>query len=180
MADDIGFPVAVKLNGPRIAHKTERALVRLGISGHEAVRDVAHELLAAARPEDGECDLLVARMVDGNRELVAGMHTDAQFGRCVMVGIGGVLTEALADVSFRLVPLAAVDAHDMIDDLRLQALLGPVRGAAAVDRDALAGVLLALSDLAAAEPAVVSVDVNPLVVVGGIPLAVDALVEIAP
>jgi acetyl-CoA synthetase (ADP-forming) len=178
-ADELGYPVVVKLHGERIAHKTERGLVRLGLAHGQAVREAGRELLAAARPDDGPVELLVAPMARGVRELVAGMSTDAQFGRCVMVGVGGVLTEALGDVSFRLVPLGAADAADMIDDLAHQALLGPVRGEPAVDREALAGVLLALSDLATAEPSVVAVDLNPLVVVDGAPVAVDALVEVA-
>jgi acetyl-CoA synthetase (ADP-forming) len=178
-AQSLGYPVALKLHGDAIAHKTERGLVRLGLGDREAVRGAAGDLLAAAAAEDGPVDLLVARMVAGTRELVAGVHVDPQFGRCVMVGIGGILTEVLADVAFRLVPLAVVDALDMIDDLAHQAILGPVRGEPAVDRDALAEVLLSLSALAEAEPEVVSVDVNPLVIEHGRPVAVDALVEVA-
>jgi acetyl-CoA synthetase (ADP-forming) len=118
-------------------------------------------------------------MVRGARELIAGVHTDPQFGRCVMLGIGGVLTEALADVAFRLVPITADDADDMLDELRTQALLGAVRGEPAVDRAAVRGVLLALSELAEGEPAVRSVDLNPLIVSDGRPVAVDALVEVS-
>jgi acetyl-CoA synthetase (ADP-forming) len=95
-----------------------------------------------------------------------------------MVGIGGVLTEALADVAFVPVPLDALDAAEAIESLRSQALLGAVRGEPAVDREALAAVLLGLGALAAARPDVVSVDVNPLVVSNGRPIAVDALVEV--
>ena len=94
-----------------------------------------------------------------------------------MVGIGGVLTEAVADVAFRLAPLDAVDAADMLDDLRSQALLGPLRGEPAVDRAALVDILLALSRVADSEPDVVAIDLNPLVVDDGAPIAVDALVE---
>ena len=96
-----------------------------------------------------------------------------------MLGIGGILAEAVADVAFRLVPLARVDAEEMIDDLRMQALLGPFRGEPAVDRDTLVDVLLGLSALAESDPAIVSVDVNPLIVVDGRPIAVDALVEVS-
>jgi hypothetical protein len=96
-----------------------------------------------------------------------------------MVGVGGILTEVVADVAFRLVPLDEVDALDMIDDLAHPALLGAVRGEPAVDRDALASVLCSLSALAEAEPDVVAVDVNPLVIERGRPVAVDALVEVA-
>ena len=116
-------------------------------------------------------------MVNGTRELIAGLHTDPQFGPCVMVGIGGVLTEALADVAFRLAPIDRVDATDMLDELRSQALLGPVRGEPPVDRDALGELLVALSRLGESEPDVVSIDLNPIIIEAGAPIAVDALVE---
>ncbi len=174
-----GFPVVVKLGGDAIAHKTERGLVRLNLGDEVAVQDAAEDLLRSARPEDGKVHLLVAPMVRGARELIAGLHTDAQFGRCVMVGFGGILAEAIADVAFRLVPLARIDADEMIEELGTQALLGPFRGEPPVDRDTLAATLLGLSALAVADPEVVSVDVNPLIVVDGRPVAVDALVEIA-
>lgn len=178
-AIDLGLPVVVKLGGDGIAHKTERGLVRLGLADRAAVEQAATELLAAARPDDGDVEVLVAPMVRGARELIAGLHTDPQFGRCVMVGFGGILAEAVADVSFRLVPLTRVDADEMVEELRTQALLGPFRGEPAVDRDALAAAILGLSALADADPDIVSVDVNPLIVVDGKPVAVDALVELA-
>jgi acetyl-CoA synthetase (ADP-forming) len=177
-ADELGYPAVVKLNGRAIAHKTERGLVRLGLRDAEAVRAAAHELLEQATPEDGEVNLLVAPMLRGNRELIAGLARDPQFGMTVMVGIGGVLAEAVADVAIRLVPIERVDAMEMIDDLATQTLLGPFRGEPAVDRDALAGVLVGLAAAADAHPELVSADLNPLIVVGGRPVAVDALVEI--
>jgi acetyl-CoA synthetase (ADP-forming) len=96
----------------------------------------------------------------------------------VMLGVGGVLAEAVADVSFRLVPITRVDAEDMIDDLATQKLLGAFRGEPPVDRARLVDVLVGLSDAAVARPDVASADVNPLIVVDGIPIAVDALVEV--
>ena len=104
---------------------------------------------------------------------------DPQFGPCVMLGVGGVLAEALGDVAFRLVPLTDLDADDLIDDLATQKLLGEFRGEPAVDRAALRATLLGLSRLATERPDVASVDVNPLIVVDGKPVAVDALVELA-
>ncbi|MFL6204970.1 MAG: acetate--CoA ligase family protein [Acidimicrobiales bacterium] len=178
-ADALGYPVVLKLGGDAIAHKTERGLVRLGLTDGEAVRTAAEELLAAARPDDGDVHLLVAPMLRGARELIAGLHRDAQFGMTVMLGIGGVLTEALADVAFRLVPISRRDALDMIDDLASQTLLGEVRGEPALDRGAMADVLLGLSEAAAADPRIVSADLNPLIVVDGRPVPVDALVELA-
>jgi succinyl-CoA synthetase beta subunit len=177
-ASELGYPVVVKLCGTGIAHKTERDLVRLALPGEAAVRAAATELLAAARPSDGPVELLVAPMVRGSRELIAGLHTDAQFGPCVMVGVGGILAEAVGDVAFRLVPITIGDAEDMLDDLATQSLLGAFRGEPPVDRGAVAQILVGLSRLAEAEPGVVSVDVNPLIVVDGRPVAVDALVEL--
>jgi acetyl-CoA synthetase (ADP-forming) len=177
-AGELGYPVVAKLCGDAIAHKTERGLVRLDLRDAAAVADAATDLLGAATPEDGPVEVLVAPMVRGTRELIAGLHTDEQFGPCVMLGVGGVLAEAIADVAFRLVPLSPVDAEELIADLRTQALLGPFRGEPAVDREALAAVLLGLSGLAAADPTVRSVDLNPLIVVDGKPVAVDALVEV--
>ncbi|MGZ8762238.1 MAG: acetate--CoA ligase family protein [Acidimicrobiia bacterium] len=177
-ANELGYPIVVKLCGDAIAHKTERGLVRLGLGDADAVREAATDLLARATPDDGIVELLVMPMVKGSRELIAGLHSDPQFGPCVMLGVGGVLAEAVHDVQFRLVPITEVDANEMIDGLRSQALLGPFRGEPAVDRGALVEILLGLSRAAEADPEIVSVDLNPLVIVDGRPLAVDALVEL--
>ena len=177
-ADALGLPVVVKLGGDAIAHKTERGLVRLDLGSADAVRAAAESLLAAATPEDGEVHLLVAPMLRATRELIAGLHHDEQFGMTVMLGVGGILAEAVADVAFRLVPLSPEDADEMIDDLDTQALLGEFRGEPAVDRAAVADVLLGLSRAAGERPDLVSADLNPLLIVGGRPVAVDALVEV--
>ncbi len=178
-ADELGYPVVVKLCGDAIAHKTERGLVRLGITSAADVEVAASELLAAARPEDGDVQVLVAPMLRGTRELIAGLNLDPQFGMTVMLGIGGILAESIADVTFRLVPIDRVDAEEMIEDLAAQALLGPFRGEPAVDRERVMDVLVGLSRAAEADPSIVSVDLNPLIVVDGVPIAVDALVEVA-
>jgi succinyl-CoA synthetase beta subunit len=178
-ADGLGYPVVAKLNGDAIAHKTERGLVRLNLRDAEGVRAAAADLLAAATPEDGEVTVLVAPMLRGTRELIAGLSEDPQFGMTVMLGVGGILAEAVADVSIRVVPIDRVDAEDMIDDLATQSLLGPFRGEPAVDRAALVDVLVGLSDAAGAEGRIRSADLNPLIVVDGRPIAVDALVEVA-
>ncbi len=174
----LGLPVVAKLGGDHIAHKTERGLVRLGLTDADAVRAAAAELLAAARPEDGEVHVLVAPMVRGNRELIAGLAEDPQFGMTVMVGVGGILAEAVADVAIRLVPIERVDALEMLEDLATQRLLGPFRGEPPVDRDKVADVLLGLSRAAVDEPDLLSADLNPLIIVDGAPVAVDALVEV--
>ena len=179
-ATAIGFPVVAKLCGDAIAHKTERGLVRLRLTDAASVESAAADLLAKATSADGAVTVLVAPMVSGNRELIAGIVRDPQFGPNVMLGVGGVLAEAVADVVFRPVPISRSDAMSMIDGLATQKLLGPFRGEAAVDRDQLADALLGLSAVATARPDIASIDVNPLIVTtSGSPVAVDALVEVS-
>lgn len=178
-ADALGYPVAAKLCGENVAHKTDRGLVRLHLGDATAVSAAADELLAAARPEDRATGVLVAPMISGDRELIAGIATDPQFGRTVLLGVGGVLAEAVADVSVRLLPIARVDAEDMIEDLRSQALFGEFRGEPALDRGSVVDVLLGLSAAALAEPDLESADLNPLIIHAGRAVAVDALVEVA-
>jgi acetyltransferase len=176
-ARELGLPVVLKLCGDAIAHKTERDLVRLGLADTGAVRAAATELVAKRRPEDGEVGLLVAEMVRGRRELIAGLVRDPQFGPCVVLGLGGILTEALGDVVFAAAPLSHAEARGMVQGLRASQLLTkPFRGEPAVDEDALADLLVGLGRLGAERPDVASVDVNPLIVRGDRPVAVDALV----
>jgi len=178
-AAELGFPVVAKLCGPTIAHKTERGLVRLRLKSADQVSEAATELFAAARPEDGDVQVLIAPMISGGRELIAGVIRDPLFGPTVMLGVGGVLTEALADVVFRPVPISAVDAAEMIDGLRTQKLLDVTRGEAPVNRHRVIDILVGLSAVAEARPDIASIDINPLIIdPDGIAYAVDALVEI--
>ena len=178
-ADAMGYPVVAKLNGDAIAHKTERGLVKLRLGDRAAVEAAADELFAAATADDGDVDVLVAPMVSGSRELIAGLVRDEQFGPTVMLGVGGVLAEAVADVVFRPAPIDAVTATGMIDDLATQKLLDPFRGEAAVDRAQLSELLVGLGRLVTDRPDVASVDINPLIVQpDGRLVAVDGLVEL--
>src|SRR5512134_3884809 len=180
-AAEIGFPVVLKLCGDAIAHKTERGLVRLGLGDAGAVRAAAAELLAAARPEDGPVSLLVAEQVAGRRELIAGLVRDPQFGPCVLLGLGGILTEALGDVAFAAAPLSRAEARALVGRLRASHLVTRAfRGEPAGDVEALADVLVALGRFGAERPDVASVDLNPILrrARDGKPVAVDALVEL--
>jgi acetyltransferase len=179
-AERLGLPVVVKLCGDAIAHKTERDLVRLGLASAEAVRAAASELLAKARPEDGPVELLVAEMVRGKRELIAGLVRDPQFGPCVLLGLGGIAAEALSDVVFAAAPLTRTEAKALVAKLRSANLFtSPWRGEPAVDLEALADVLVGLGKLGVERADVASVDLNPVLIANGKPMAVDALVEIS-
>jgi acetyltransferase len=180
-AAKIGFPVVLKLCGDNIAHKTERNLVRLGLPDAGAVREAAKDLLARSNPEDGPVELLVAEMVRGHRELIAGVVRDPQLGPCVMLGLGGILAEALGDVVFAAAPLSETSARQLPHQLQASHLLTrPFRGEPELDEDALVRILTGLSLLAQERPDVTSVDINPLIVRDGVPLAVDALVVCDP
>ena len=174
-AREMGGPVAVKLCGPSLAHKSERGLVRLRLDNPQAVRSAAEDLLSAATDDDGEVALLVSEMVVGHRELIAGVVLTEQFGAALMLGLGGVLAEAVGEAVFRLLPASESDCQDMIDDLDIATLLGPLRGEPPVDRNALVKILLGLGE-AAKEEGIEAIDVNPLVIREGLPVAVDALV----
>ena len=176
-AEQIGFPVVVKLCGDTIAHKTERGLVRLGLESAAATAVAARELLAKATSDDGEVSLLIAKMESGKRELIAGIMRDPQFGLFVMLGLGGIYTEVLADVAFAPVPLSKKDALALQDRLQQQKILDGFRGESAVSREQLANVLVALSDAAESDPSISSIDINPILIRSdGSIVAVDALV----
>ncbi len=177
-AEEQGYPVAIKLCGRGIAHKTERNLVRLDVGDAEEVRRHAEELLAQRGQGEGEARLLVQAMVSGRRELIAGLLRDPQFGPCVMFGLGGVFAELIGDVAFAVAPLAEHDAEDLIHALRHRKILDAFRGEPEADIGKLARILEALGRIGEARPDVLSIDVNPLILCGSDPVVVDALVEL--
>jgi succinyl-CoA synthetase beta subunit len=172
-------PYAAKLCGENISHKSERGLVRLGINGVNAVKESCRELLGASRPEDCATGVLVAPMATGLREFIAGVSVDPVFGPTIVFGLGGVLAEAIADVTVRLAPIRRFDALDMLSSLRCRALLEPFRGEPAVNLEAVADLLCSLSDAAINIDGLRSIDVNPVMIVNGLPIALDALVELS-
>jgi len=176
-ADEIGFPVVLKGLGPKLTHKTERGLVRLGLHDPEEIIEAARRM--ADEAGDDLEGWLVQPQVSGRRELVAGLFRDEQFGPVVMFGLGGIFTEALDDVVFKVAPFTEAHAAHMLDQLRAKSLLGPFRGEAAADRDALIKTLLGLSRLGVELEDVAEVDINPLLITPeGEVRAVDALVVI--
>jgi acetyl-CoA synthetase (ADP-forming) len=175
-AERLGYPVALKGTGAELAHKTEADVVRLDLrSGGEVERAYAEIKKRAGAKLQG---VLVQRMIKSPREFVAGLKRDPQFGPCVMFGLGGVFTEALRDVTFRVAPLSAEDAQQMLDEFKGARLLSPYRKLPAADRAALARLLVDLGRLGMEQPEVAEVDINPILLDGeaGAPVAADALV----
>ena len=179
LAREMGFPLVLKGVGKELLHKTEAGVVRLNLGSEDQVIAAAQGM--AANAGDALEGFLVQPMVGGNREFVAGMFRDDQFGPVVMFGLGGIFTEALGDTVFRLAPLSASDMDEMLDALDSKALLGEFRGEAAVDRGALKAVLQGLSDLAVHHPGIREVDINPIKITPeGRALAVDGLIVLDP
>ncbi len=174
-ACEIGFPVVLKGIGDDLLHKTESGLVHLNLMNAEAVSSAASAILRAA----AGAKLLVQPQLDGNRELVAGLFRDPQFGAAILFGLGGIFTEALADVALRLAPLTRQDAVEMIDAIQSRSLLQAFRGQGAVQRQALEQILLGLSAIAIEHPEIVEIDINPIIASPtGTLTAVDALMTL--
>ncbi len=172
-AERIGYPVVMKGCSAELAHKTEAGMVALNIDSAEKVAMVFDEFTGKVNNLDG---VLIEKMVRGNREFVIGLSRDPQFGPCVMFGLGGIFTEALKDVTFRVAPLSMEDALEMIDEIKTNKLLGEFRGSPAVDRKALAKALVGVGDLGIKYDSIAEIDINPLIICGDKPVAVDALV----
>ncbi len=172
--DELGYPVVLKGMVNNTLHKSDAGLVMVGIPSRERLEAAAVRM--KKRATGGLSSFLVQPMVEGKRELVAGMFRDPQFGPVVMFGLGGVLTEALEDIVFKVPPLHEADLDEMVDGLNAQKIMGHFRGEAAVDKGTLKRILRGLSQLAVACPAVKEVDINPLIVQpDGTPVAVDGL-----
>ena len=176
-AKEFGFPVVLKACGATLTHKTEGNLIRLWLRRPEEVQ-AAYRDLTQDKSQDIE-GILVQEMVSGHRELVIGLIRDAQFGPCVMFGFGGIFTEVLNDVSFRVAPLEEWDAMEMMEEIRAKKILEAFRGEPAVDRHLLAESLIALGKIGLENDSIEEIDVNPLKFRDGKPVAVDALVVLA-
>jgi acyl-CoA synthetase (NDP forming) len=172
-AHEIGYPVVLKVCSPEVSHKTEKGFIEIDLRNEKDVELAFKRLQVKAREVDGL--FLVQEMVKGTRELVIGMIRDPQFGPCVMFGLGGIFTEILRDVSFRVAPIEKNDALEMMRDIKAHKILEPIRGMEAVDLDVLARSLIALGRIGMEHEAIQEIDVNPLIVRGSQPVAVDAL-----
>lgn len=173
-AEEIRYPIVLKGCSPDISHKTEKNLIHIDIRNND-------EALAAfknifSRINNTESSILVQEMVRGKQELVAGLINDPHFGPCVMFGLGGIFTEILNDVSFRVAPLNAHDVLDMINEIKGHEILSGVRGMEAVDIEILTDILITLGEIGMENGNIKEIDINPLIISGNKPIAVDALV----
>ncbi len=185
-ADEVGqktkplkFPVVVKVMSPDILHKSDAGGVRINLRTPEevieAVRAMQVEPVIAAARIDG---FLIEEMAPAGQEMVIGGLRDPQFGPLVMVGLGGIFVEVLADVSFRICPITRLDAQEMLAELKGAAILKGARGRKPVSQEAIIDVLLKVGGenglLMAHADDIKEADINPLIVSESGAVAVDA------
>ncbi len=171
---EIGFPLVLKGCSPEISHKTEKGLIKVDIRNEKEARSAFEEILSNMNGTEGA--VLVQEMIKGERELVIGLTRDPQFGPCVMFGLGGIFTEILRDVSFRVAPIEERDALEMMREIKAQKILDAIRGMEAVDLKILSQCLISLGNIGMEHEAIQQIDVNPLIIRGNQPVAMDALI----
>ena len=174
-ANKIGYPLVIKGCSAEMAHKTEKGLIRIDVRNDQEASEAFNEICEIMNGVTGG-GVLVQQLVKGKRELVAGLIRDPQFGPCVMFGLGGIFTEILNDTAFRVAPLEKQDALDMMQEIKGCKILESVRGMAAADRDMLADILIAVGQIGLENDRIKEIDINPVIISRGKPIAVDALV----
>ncbi len=182
LAEDIGFPVVMKIVSEDILHKTEAGGVLVGVADREQAEQAYGTLLKNARAYKADASLggvQVQQQVSGKGvEVIVGAVTDPSFGKVVAFGLGGVLVEVLRDVTFRLAPASRDDALSMLDGVAAAEILRGVRGGAAVHREALADVIVGVSEVVNDFPEIREVDLNPVLADADGATAVDSVMTV--
>jgi acetyl-CoA synthetase (ADP-forming) len=173
-ATKIGYPLVIKACAADIAHKTEKGLIRVDVRNDEEAKTAFDEIVASMN--GAEKAVLVQQLIRGQRELVIGLTRDPQFGPSVMFGLGGIFTEILEDTVFRVAPLEKFDAMDMMQEIKAHKILDAVRGLEAADRELLAEMLITVGQIGIENENIKEIDINPVIISHGKPVAVDALV----
>ena len=172
----IGYPLVLKGCSREILHKTDAGLVTVGLQDEDQLKQTLRRMTDRV---PGLEAFLVQQMVPGRREFLVGMTRDPIFGPCVAFGLGGVFTEAFKDVTYRVAPFPEAEAAIMCQEISSRKLLGPFRGEAPVNTQALARLLKAIGDFASARPDVTEIDLNPVMPLGDRVVAVDAVIVLS-
>ena len=183
LADQIGYPVVMKMTSKTTSHKTDVGGVRVNIQSADDLRNQYRDLIEKLRERnllDGLEGVIIQEMVKGSREMVCGVATDPQYGHMMMFGLGGVFIEVMKDVTFRMAPLTDIDAHEMIRGVKAYKLLEGARGTTPAQLDQLEDVLLRLSQLVTDFPEIEELDINPLIISekNGEGIAVDGRIKL--
>jgi acetyltransferase len=164
-ANELGYPVAMKISSPDILHKSDCGGVKIGLANAQAVEDAFELMMLRIRRRKPEAELrgvLLEKMIMNGRETILGMKKDPQFGPMLMFGLGGIFVEVLKDVTFGLAPLAEEDCRNMLERTRSYRLLTGVRGEKGVDIGAIVQNMQRLSQLVLDFQEISEVDINPL------------------
>jgi acyl-CoA synthetase (NDP forming) len=182
LAQELGFPVVLKVVSPQITHKSDVGGVKLNLNSQKEVRAAFDEIMASARQAVRDATIegvSVQQMARPGVEVIIGMTKDPQFGPVLMFGLGGVLVEVLKDVAFRIVPLTPRDARQMIREIKGFPILEGFRGQEPADLEALEGILLRLSSFVEEHPEIEEMDLNPIFAYGDGAVAVDARIVVS-
>ena len=179
-AQTLGFPVALKVESPDLPHKTEAGVIRLNLKTADEVKSAYDAVMANAgkmSPKPHINGVLVQPMVPAGVEIMIGARVDPQFGPLIVVGLGGIFVELLKDTALELAPVTRMEAISMLHKLKGRTLLDGFRGSAPAHLDALADVIVRLSEfIADQQDRITELDVNPLICTGDRVIAVDALI----
>lgn len=182
LADDIGYPVVMKIVSPDILHKTEAGGVKVGVADADGARAAYDEILKNAKNYKSEADITgvqIQQMLPaGAQEVIVGAVTDPSFGKLVAFGLGGILVEVLKDITFRLAPTEKDQALGMLESIQAAEVLNGVRGADPVDKKAVADIIVNVSNLISDFPAIQEMDLNPIFATRDSATAVDALISV--
>jgi acyl-CoA synthetase (NDP forming) len=176
-ADELGYPVALKIVSPDVPHKSDAGGVRLGLDTADDVREAYGEIIESVKLNEPEARIdgvSVQRMAAPGIEVIVGVSADRQFGPVLMFGLGGVFVEVLKDVAFRIVPIEARDARKMLREIKGFPVLEGARGQDPADLAALEELLLKVSAFAEAHPEIAELDLNPVFAYKDGAVAVDA------
>lgn len=183
IAGQLGFPVVMKIVSPDILHKTEAGGVVVGITDSAGAKAGYDKIIAGAKSYNAAADVhgvQIQKMLESSgQEVIVGAFTDPSFGKLVGFGLGGILVEVLQDITFRLAPATQDDALSMLNSIQASEVLNGARGAAAVDRDALASIIVNVSNLVSDFPEIMEVDLNPVFAGADGATAVDALFTVS-
>jgi len=176
-ANEIGYPIVLKIVSPDIIHKSDVGGVAVGLKSADDVRNAYNQILVNVKKHDGKAmilGILVQEMAPPATEVIVGAIKDPQFGPAVMFGLGGIFVEVLKDVTFRVVPITEDEASEMITEVKAYPLLKGYRNTPPADTQAIAKILLNTSRLVSDYPSIKEFDLNPILVYEHGAKAVDA------
>jgi len=174
---EVRFPLVIKVSSSHVSHKTDRGLVHVDIRNETEAVTAFKKIMKEIGEEDAS--VLVQEMISGEKELMIGLTRDAQFGSCVVFGLGGIFTEILHDICIRIAPVEKSEALQMLRNIKAQGILDAFRGMPCADLDELARMIMTVGQIGCEEPRIKEIDINPVILSAGRPVAVDALIALS-